>query len=92
MCVKPGFDEDKLKSYGYSSGDMPPFYAYYYGFSTYQNVSMVGWGGLNAPGDALDPAGMLYILRINSDHALLFRSVQCKYESEEVIRCVSWYN
>ena len=57
VCVKPGLDEDKLRSYGYSSEDFPPFFAYLYGFNSLSGTSIVGWGGLNASSGINDPAG-----------------------------------
>ena len=57
VCVKPGLDEDKLRSYGYSSEDFPPFFAYLYGFKNLSGTSMVGWGGLNASSGIQNPAG-----------------------------------
>ena len=57
VCVSPGLDEDKLRSYGYIEDAFPPFLAYLYGFNSLSGTSMVGWGGLNASSGIQDPAG-----------------------------------
>ena len=58
VCVNPGFDEDKLTSYGYiSTYESTPFFTYLFGFKT-SGKSMVGWGGLNSSGGTQDPAGI----------------------------------
>ena len=57
VCVKPGLDEDKLRSYGYTSKDFPPFLAYLYGFNNLSGTSMVGWAGLDASSGSQDPTG-----------------------------------
>ena len=59
VCVKPAFDENMLMSYGYNIEAGTPMFSYYYGFNTYTNYSMVGWGGLSDAGDFLDPSGNL---------------------------------
>ena len=58
VCVKPGLEEDKLRSYGYTSDDFTPFLAYLYGFKSLSGISMVGWGGHNASWGIHDPAGI----------------------------------
>ena len=61
VCVKPGLDEDKLASYGYTSNNSTPFYTYYFGYkhgyTNYSGKSLVGWGGLNVSGGIQNPAG-----------------------------------
>ena len=57
VCVSPGLDEDKLRSYGYTTGDHDSFYTYYFGFKSLSGTSKIGWGGLNAIGSFEDPAG-----------------------------------
>ena len=47
VCVKPGLDEDKLRSYGYTTNESTPFFTYLNGFKNLSGTSMVGWGGLN---------------------------------------------
>ena len=73
-------------SYGYNIEEGTPMFSYYYGFNTYTNDSMVGWGGLSDAEDFLDPSGNFRHIN-NPQSFLLFRSVQHEYDSEEVIRC-----
>ena len=59
VCVKPGMDEDKLRSYGYTTNGYTSFYTYYLGYKEIAKKSktVVGWGGLNTKQGLHNPAG-----------------------------------